>query len=73
MNVENACKMYLQTSTSEAPGAPPVGPSEPRQTVEYQAAMELEMWKEQQEQLFENQVSMIPSVTDVHPKTLLSY
>ena len=73
VNIENTCKMYFQTSTAEAPGAPPVGPSEPRQTVEYQAAMELEMWKEQQEQLFENQVSMIPSVTDVHPKTLLSY
>ena len=29
---------------------------EPRQTKEYQAALELEVWKEQQEQHFENQV-----------------
>ena len=29
---------------------------EPRQELEYQAAMELEMWKQQQEELFETQV-----------------
>ena len=49
----------FKSSTAEAPGAPPVEATEPRQTVEYQAAMELEMWKEQQEQLFENQVNIV--------------
>ncbi|XP_060091512.1 centrosomal protein of 120 kDa [Heteronotia binoei] len=35
--------------------APPVQP-EPRETLEYKAALELEMWKEMQEDLFENQL-----------------
>ncbi|XP_061172082.1 centrosomal protein of 120 kDa-like isoform X1 [Saccostrea echinata] len=34
----------------------PVSPEEPRKTAEYQAAVELEMWKETQEQMFENQL-----------------
>ena len=29
---------------------------EPRETDEYKAALELEMWKEEQEHVFENQV-----------------
>ena len=29
---------------------------EPRETAEYKAALELEMWKEEQEHVFENQV-----------------
>jgi centrosomal protein CEP120 len=29
---------------------------EPRETLEYKAALELEMWKEMQEDIFENQV-----------------
>ncbi|XP_048731906.2 centrosomal protein of 120 kDa-like [Ostrea edulis] len=33
-----------------------VSPEEPRKTAEYQAAVELEMWKESQEQMFENQL-----------------
>lgn len=37
---------------------------EPRETLEYKAALELEMWKEVQEDLFENQVSFFYSVTD---------
>ncbi|XP_076127282.1 centrosomal protein of 120 kDa isoform X1 [Alosa pseudoharengus] len=40
--------------------APPSGPSgavaEPRETLEYRAAMELEMWKEMQEDLFDDQM-----------------
>ncbi|XP_035665756.1 centrosomal protein of 120 kDa-like [Branchiostoma floridae] len=31
-------------------------PADPRETVEYQMAMELEMWKEQQENMFESQL-----------------
>lgn len=34
-----------------------MSPEQPRETAEYQAAVELEMWKESQEQMFENQVS----------------
>lgn len=30
--------------------------AKPRETLEYKAALELEMWKEMQEDLFENQV-----------------
>lgn len=33
-----------------------VSPEQPRETAEYQAAVELEMWKESQEQMFENQL-----------------
>ncbi|XP_053156253.1 centrosomal protein of 120 kDa isoform X2 [Hemicordylus capensis] len=47
----------------EPPLAPPPLPhnvlevqSKPRETLEYKAALELEMWKEQQEDLFENQL-----------------
>ncbi|XP_041362219.1 centrosomal protein of 120 kDa-like [Gigantopelta aegis] len=32
------------------------GPTDPRKTAEYQTALELEMWKEKQEQVFENQL-----------------
>ena len=32
------------------------GAEEPRETAEYKAALELEMWKEEQEHVFENQV-----------------
>ncbi|NXA54916.1 CE120 protein, partial [Nothocercus julius] len=37
------------------PQAPEVQP-EPRETLEYKAALELEMWKEMQEDIFENQL-----------------
>lgn len=30
---------------------------QPRETLEYKAALELEMWKEMQEDIFENQVT----------------
>ncbi|XP_078696322.1 centrosomal protein of 120 kDa-like isoform X2 [Branchiostoma floridae x Branchiostoma belcheri] len=36
--------------------APSPPPADPRETVEYQMAMELEMWKEQQENMFESQL-----------------
>lgn len=35
---------------------PVVQPEQPRETAEYQAALEIEMWKESQEQMFENQL-----------------
>lgn len=37
----------------------PASPVEPRETQEYQAAIELELWKENQEKTFENQVKII--------------
>ena len=47
----------------------PQRPVEPRETREYKAAMELELWKEQQESLFEKQVSTVQitiAVTTFH-------
>lgn len=53
----------LVSESSQGPSAaaaPPEGPSEtltrPRETLEYKAALELEMWKEMQEDLFDNQL-----------------
>lgn len=44
-------------ASSTAVNSPPQkSVTEPRASVEYQAALELEMWKETQEQLFEKQV-----------------
>ncbi|KAJ8262749.1 hypothetical protein COCON_G00152060 [Conger conger] len=40
-------------AVTEAPLEPP---QEPRQTLEYRAALELEMWKEEQEDLFDSQL-----------------
>ncbi|XP_078141380.1 centrosomal protein of 120 kDa [Centroberyx gerrardi] len=37
------------------PPAPP-GPAPPRETLEYRTALELELWKEEQEDLFDNQL-----------------
>ncbi|KAJ8285254.1 hypothetical protein GJAV_G00024690 [Gymnothorax javanicus] len=39
-----------------APAAPQPPPPEPRETLEYRAALELEMWKEEQEDLFDSQL-----------------
>lgn len=36
---------------------------EPRETLEYKAALELEMWKEMQEDIFENQVFALIFIT----------
>lgn len=36
---------------------------EPRETLEYKAALELEMWKEMQEDIFENQVFTLFFIT----------
>uniref|UniRef100_A0A3B3QZE7 Centrosomal protein 120 n=1 Tax=Paramormyrops kingsleyae TaxID=1676925 RepID=A0A3B3QZE7_9TELE len=48
------------SSGQEAPPKPPPdaagAPTEPRETLEYKAAMELEAWKEMQEDLFDNQL-----------------
>ncbi|XP_069481685.1 centrosomal protein of 120 kDa [Ambystoma mexicanum] len=47
-----------QQKVSGPPPLPPVPDTkpEPRETLEYKAALELEMWKEAQEDLFENQL-----------------
>ncbi|XP_063956230.1 centrosomal protein of 120 kDa-like [Lytechinus pictus] len=47
------------SSSSQPPArqqAPPPPPPDPRETPEYKAAIELEMWKEQQAGMFENQM-----------------
>lgn len=44
---------------SLSPGFRPASPQEPRETEEYKAALELEMWKEEQEHVFENQVHVL--------------
>ncbi|XP_029296447.1 centrosomal protein of 120 kDa isoform X2 [Cottoperca gobio] len=36
--------------------APPQGPTAPRDTLEYRTALELELWKEEQEDLFDDQL-----------------
>lgn len=56
----------LGAVADEPPQLPPPHPvnapqqvqPEPRETLEYKAALELEMWKEMQEDLFENQVTV---------------
>lgn len=45
---------HPQVQQTQPPRAP--SPVEPRETPEYQAAIELELWKETQEKNFENQV-----------------
>lgn len=49
----------MQQKPSSLPPAPCPSEiqTEPRETLEYKAALELEMWKEMQEDLFENQVT----------------
>ncbi|XP_026508192.2 centrosomal protein of 120 kDa isoform X1 [Terrapene carolina triunguis] len=44
-----------QVPPSQPPHVPETEP-EPRETLEYKAALELEMWKEMQEDIFENQL-----------------
>ncbi|XP_013385110.1 centrosomal protein of 120 kDa isoform X2 [Lingula anatina] len=46
------------STTLAPPPAPPAVPPqpEPRETIEYKAALELEMWKDTQEQVFETQL-----------------
>ncbi|XP_042337137.1 centrosomal protein of 120 kDa-like, partial [Plectropomus leopardus] len=38
-----------------APSLNPLAPLAPRETLEYRTALELELWKEEQEELFDNQ------------------
>lgn len=49
----------IQQKPSSLPPAPCPSEiqTEPRETLEYKAALELEMWKEMQEDIFENQVT----------------
>lgn len=49
----------VQQKPSSVPPAPCPSETqtEPRETLEYKAALELEMWKEMQEDIFENQVT----------------
>ncbi|XP_063434844.1 centrosomal protein of 120 kDa-like [Mytilus trossulus] len=61
----SAHQIVVQQETTNAPSHPQVqqtqpprapSPLEPRETPEYQAAIELELWKETQEKNFENQL-----------------
>lgn len=54
--------MFVTQEVQTAVAPPPQGQggvdavTRPRETLEYKAALELEMWKEMQEDLFDNQV-----------------
>ncbi len=56
--------MFVDQGPAPALAPPPQGPGEaepvarPRETLEYKAALELEMWKETQEDLFDDQVRL---------------
>ncbi|XP_017162041.1 centrosomal protein of 120 kDa [Poecilia reticulata] len=50
-----APKPSLPPPAPQVPGAPPA-PQATRDTLEYRAALELEMWKEEQEDLFDDQL-----------------
>ncbi|XP_042530326.1 centrosomal protein of 120 kDa isoform X1 [Dipodomys spectabilis] len=59
--VSESSSQGLSTVQQKTPSLPPAPcPSEvqlePRETLEYKAALELEMWKEMQEDIFENQL-----------------
>ncbi|XP_060233247.1 centrosomal protein of 120 kDa isoform X2 [Meriones unguiculatus] len=55
-------EVFVSDSSQQKPPSPPPAPCpseiqvEPRETLEYKAALELEMWKEMQEDIFENQL-----------------
>ncbi|XP_060082767.1 centrosomal protein of 120 kDa-like [Ylistrum balloti] len=49
-----------QSQTQQAPSQ--VSPQAPRESVEYKTALELEMWKEGQEKMFENQLKQKETV-----------
>lgn len=62
LNVASFISQGLSAGRQRPSSLPPVPcPSEiqtePRETLEYKAALELEMWKEMQEDIFENQVT----------------
>uniref|UniRef100_A0A3B5MUX7 Centrosomal protein 120 n=1 Tax=Xiphophorus couchianus TaxID=32473 RepID=A0A3B5MUX7_9TELE len=53
-SIQDGCPAVPQSS-HPGPGAPPA-PQATRDTLEYRAALELEMWKEEQEDLFDDQL-----------------
>lgn len=53
--------MDTSPPVAKAAAAAVAGPSDPRETIEYKVALELEMWKEQQAEIFENEVSKFNS------------
>ncbi len=61
--------MFVDQGPAPALAPPPQGPGEaepvarPRETLEYKAALELEMWKETQEDLFDDQVRLTAHVS----------
>ncbi|OWK11925.1 CEP120 [Cervus elaphus hippelaphus] len=63
----------VQQKPSSVPPAPCPSEiqTEPRETLEYKAALELEMWKEMQEDIFENQVAEYTILEGKLQKTLI--
>lgn len=48
---------FLPTQAAPGPPSEPPPPTAPRETLEYRTALELELWKEEQEDLFDDQVT----------------
>ncbi|XP_036759067.1 centrosomal protein of 120 kDa isoform X2 [Manis pentadactyla] len=65
------------SAAQQKPSSLPTAPcpleiqTEPRETLEYKAALELEMWKEMQEDIFENQVAEYTVLEGKLQKTLI--
>lgn len=59
-NIVGAARAHAQQSSPKAVSQPQM--EAPRETAEYKAALELEMWKEGQEKMFENQLKQKETV-----------
>lgn len=56
---QSANQVYNKPAVPARPYSGGEAGTKPRETREYRAALELEMWKEMQEDLFENQVTSL--------------
>uniref|UniRef100_A0A8D3AP07 Centrosomal protein 120 n=1 Tax=Scophthalmus maximus TaxID=52904 RepID=A0A8D3AP07_SCOMX len=54
--VSDSSQNELEAPTRSPAPPGPVGPAAPRDTLEYRTALELELWKEEQEDLFDDQL-----------------
>lgn len=70
---------FVDQGPPPALAPPPQGPggaeplTRPRETPEYKAALELEMWKEMQEDLFDNQVRLYRSELNTIPLLVFTF
>ena len=55
------------------PPAQPAAPADPRETAEYKAALELEMWKEQHVRDFESQVKPPDGISPSHESQSVTF